>query len=78
MTRAGIEPATLRFVPQYINQFTGATPYTWRTKYNLHLKPLILSSKFVCIICTRFTKSNFTKIVLRSHGDTALFTAGRQ
>jgi len=48
------------------------------TIYILHLKPLDLLSKFVCNICTRYSKINCMKIVIRSQGDTALFTAGLQ
>ena len=78
LTPAGIEPATLRFVAQYINHCATADPYILCTIYILHLEPFFLSSKFMWIFCTRCSKSNCMKILLRSQWDTALFTAGHQ
>jgi hypothetical protein len=55
-----------------------STVYILCTVYIFCLKRLVLPSTVVWITCTQGTKSNCTKIILRSHGDAALFAAGQQ
>jgi len=55
--------------------YPQSTVYILCTVYILDLKPLVLPSTVVWITRTGCSKSNCTMIILRSQGDTALFTA---